>query len=422
MPTPAAKPTAPAATRRARLAVASGFTVDRSTGIITSLQLLESGREAKGWGFWVDEITLTTGLDVIKAKGGRLKSYFTHDHESPASWYRGDEDGTELDVCGWFSDIAIANGQLVAGRHQFYDSFKVDDKPRYDRLLDIAANTPELAGLSIEMWFHCVFVGEDGVEYQARPEGIALRYGGMPVARIEDIFGAAFVAEGAATSGLFAKLSRRPKGRGLLARLAAVLGIEDEPPGSPANAEGKTPEEIAAAEASAKNAQPPGPHVEPVSTNTSATMKLIKDLQTRFAADKASLAAAMAILGDAPNPETLTLDGVLAQLGVNETTRLRTEVGTLTTAKTKLETDNATLTAKVKTLEGEIATLKASGHAGGVQLGTGGGAPVGGDVNPYSPATLNFSAQARLEKSDPAKAAALKAAAATPPAAAAPAK
>ena len=378
-------PTAPAPLHH-RLSVAPTFGVDAPTGALTGLQLLAAGREAFGHGFWIDAKTVETALACITEAGGLLKGYVTHEHEGPCtySWNpaSADEAASELNVAGWFSAISIVKDQLVAGRFDFYDAFKKNYAPQFEQISEMAAKTPALLGLSIEPWGYLVYVDKAGNEYGAAPDNTELLYGGMPALRVTELWAAAFVSDGAATDGLFAKLSRKVK---------SLLR-------SPAN----TPPEPAAVASV--------PPIKDPLNSPSSTMKLITELKTKFGADKARLSAAMAIVGESANPETLTLAAVEAQMITVDLGSAQKQVTDLTTENTKLKADLATAEKDRDGYKTKLETLKASG-VGGIDLGAGGGSPSGGEANPWSKATWNVTAQCKIQKSDPTRAAALKASA-----------
>lgn len=393
----------PAADRHLRLAIGRPLKVDPTTGAMSDLSLLTAGREAKGHGFYIDERSLATALDVVKARGGRLKGYRTHDHAGPVGGWMA-ENGSELDVAGFFSAIAIKGDQLVAGSFEFYDSYKASSADEYTRIVEMATKTPELLALSIEPWFYLVYVGEDGVEYSERPKDIALRYDGMPAMRVTELWAAAFVSDGAANDGLFAKLGAfAGKQKGLRA-LLSLLGALPEDDAAPAAV------------------HPAALNTGTVSSPQNSSMKIIVALQTKLAADPKRLAAAMAIVGQTPADklEALTVEQVEESLRTGDLTEARTQVTNLTAERDTLRTTvtqrDATitsLTAERDDWKNKFEALKASGHGGDVNLGAGAAAGASNteEVNPWLPETKNLSEQARITKANPTLAATLKAAA-----------
>lgn len=397
--------------------------VDRTAGTLAGLQLLAADRPAKGHGFYIDGKTLSTALDVIKLRGGQLKAYVTHDHSGPGTWYW-EQDGSELDVAGFFSGISVEKGQLVAGRCEFYPSFRADQKARYDRIMDMAEKTPGLLALSVEVWGYAVYVAKDGVEYSQRPEDVELAYEGTPALRVTEIFAGAFVSDGAATDGLFARLGRK-RGGGLLAKLAALLGGDDgegepaapgrSPANSPAPGEGAAP--------LAPNAQHAAPIVKhpfpPTAPTAPTAMKIIQEIKARFGATPDRQAKAMTILGLAADPAALTIGDVATQVVEAELSAATAQVTALNAKVTQLEADKTALAADKAKLEKQVETLKNAGHAGGVNLGAGGGSggAAAGDVNPWAAGSINYALQAQILKNDPARAQALQVAAGGKPAA-----
>jgi hypothetical protein len=378
----------PTASTHHRLAIAATFGVDAPTGALTGLQLLAANREALGHGFWIDQKTLDTALAVITEDGGLLKGYVTHNHAGPCRPWESpdaDEASSELNVAGWFSGIAIVKEQLVADRFDFFDAFKKNFAPQFEQISEMAAKTPSLLGLSIEPWGYLVYVDTAGNEYGAAPENTELLYNGMPALRVTDLWAAAFVSDGAATDGLFAKLSRK---------LKTILGGSAER--SPANNKGDSPATT-----------------EPKQLTTSPTMKLITDLKAKLGTNAARLAAAMAVVGESATPETLTVELVEAQLGVKDLADVRTQLGAVTTERDTLKTQLGVKDTEIADLKRQVTALQTSGHVGGVNLGVGGGQPVGDTENPWI--TGNLTQQALMTKNDPVKAASLELAAKNAP-------
>lgn len=389
------------------------FGVDPATGALTNLQLMAAGREAKGHGIYIDEGTLETAAACVAARGGRLKAYVTHNHAGPCSWSVPDmaEAGSELNIPGFFAGITAelkaTPPQLVAEKFEFYDAFKANFKPQFDQLVEMARKTPDLLGLSVECWGYLVYVGKDGTEYSGEPDGVELLYNGLPALRITDLWAAAFVADGAATDGLFAQLSR-------------LFGAKQKPADRAALATALT------AFATRYAAEvPPAAPIEPASA-ISRTMKIIADLKAKIT-DPQRFAAAMAVVGNTPADKlaaltvgdvetTLAAQDVTLQIA-NLTKERDTLKGQLTTATTDLATANGkvtTLTTERDDWKRKFETLKSSGHLGKVDLGAGegGGGAAPTEENPWlKGATFNRTRQAEILKADPTRAAALKAAA-----------
>jgi hypothetical protein len=406
----------PTTTHRIRFTVANKFGVDPNGGKLTNLQLMAAGREAKGHGIYIDERTIETGAEAVANRGGRLKAYVTHNHAGPCSYMASDmaDPANELNIPGFFSGISAElkakPAQLVAAEFEFYDAFKKNYGPQYEQLLEMAKKTPDLLGLSVECWGYVVYVGADGTEYSGEPDGVDLLYNGMPALRITDMWAAAFVSDGAATDGLFAKLSRLFGGKqDQHAELAAALL--------------RFAEEFAAGTDEVRAGAPSIPPSHSNSLSHESTMKIIADLKAKLGSNPQTFAAAMAIVGNTPADQlaSLTVGAVETQLAIQETqnriTALTAErdqaatlVTTLTAERDQLRGQVTTLTAERNEWKTKFEALKGSGHGGGVNLGTGGGgAP--DSKNPFAAATINYTEQALLMKTDPVRAAALKAAA-----------
>lgn len=377
---------------------AGAFSVDVEAGALTDLVLMEGDREAKGHGIWIDAITLEGFLAAVTAKGGRLKGYQTHDHDGPATW---GPMASELEIPGFFSNLEIRNNQIVAGRFEFFDHFKEEHAADYKKLMEFATKTPDLIGLSAEFWYSTVYVGTDGTEYRQRPEDIELANGGMRTVRVHEVWAAAFVSDGAATDGLFAKFG---------AKVRQLFG--DKRP---------TTEEIAHLHASLEDYRRDNPDADAVhsarsieDTSLSTKMKnaTLQSIKTTYAEDSAKFSAAMTIFGNEPEIEFAALQSKLDAAALTAATA---KAAALSTQVTTLETDlkaakDATTAAELRatTAEAKFTAIKESG-ADPLNLG-----PQGGDNaegNPFAKATFNETKQVELHRKDPARAAALKTAA-----------
>jgi hypothetical protein len=389
--------------RHLTLAVSHHFKVDPATGRMLDLALLTAGREAAGHGIYIDEKTIETAHAAIQAKGGRLKAYRTHDHGGPATSSR--HEGTELDIPGYFSAIAKRPGQLVAGAFEFYDSFKKNYAPQYEQLVEMAIKTPDLIALSVEVWGYGVFVDVDGNEYGQRPEATELLYDGLPALRVTECWAAAFVSDGAANDGLFARLSRafkRPDAKvppALKARLQAAV---DE--WAVIEAHGENADSAPAAlhtPGDNKDIATTSPAIEP-----SPAMKIIQTLKERFSADKAKFNQAMALLGEQPDT---TLEALEVRMIEADLSTARGEITALTARLTAAEQAAAALTAERDQYKAKYDEIKASG---GTQLNL--GAPSAGAAaeNPWHKDSLNLTRQIELTQSNPVLAAQLRAIAA----------
>lgn len=396
---PSPMPTlAPANSQKLQFSVPGTFAVDRAKGTLTGLSLITAGREAKGHGLYIDAETLATGAAVVAARGGRIKGAIRHGSYDELLATGMDR---VLDFPGWFSAIAIKGEQLVAGLFEFYDTFKADNAKAYARLLEMAEKTPDLFGISIEVYGYAVYVATDGKEFGQRPEGVELQYDGLPALRITDLSYAAFVDEPAANTGLFAQLS-------------AAFGGKQKSPAA-------TAELVAALSAwAAKHNAPPlaansnDPSIT-LSQHETATMKIIADLKAKFATEPKKFAAAMLHVGNNPS---ITLPEVEVALAAEEATALNGQVTALTAELGTVKTSLGTITAERDTLKGEVAKLtadlaavKKSGTGGPVDLGATSAGAGQTTVNPWLSASLNYTDQVRLSKANPALAAQFKAAA-----------
>jgi hypothetical protein len=402
-------------THHLRLAIARTFAVDATTGNLTDLQLMAAGREAKGHGIYIDERTLETALEAIDARGGRLKAYVTHNHAGPCSWDSPDMDeaSSELNIPGFFSAIKIAKAQLIAGQFEFYEAFKKNFAPQYEQLLEMAKKTPDLLGISCEIWGYVVYVGKDGTEYSGEPADVELLYNGLPALRVTDMWAAAFVSDGAATDGLFARLSTR---------FARVFGGKQD---------AAARKEIAAALAQFAAEYAAGAEGEVLTPALNepekfSVMKIITDLQAKYAGkeNESKLAAAMAIVGKTPADKfaSLTVGDVEAQLAAQETQHTiatltterdtaRTQVASLTSERDAARTEAATLKTERDSWKAKFEGVKVSGKGGPVDLGAESAGSAGDEPNPWAKASINRTRQAEILKTDPERAKALKAAA-----------
>ncbi|MEN6637081.1 MAG: hypothetical protein ABFC56_14605 [Clostridiaceae bacterium] len=298
---------------------AKRLTVDADKGILTDVLLMEGNREATGHGFWIDDKTLETALAAVNATGGQVRGYYTHDHRG--GWMGGlqdftEESGSEMAIPGYFSALRIEKSQLIAGQFTFYDSFRSGHPDVVAQIIEMATKTPDLLAQSLELWGYAVYVGKDGNEYGEPPKGVEVANGGMPVMRVTDVFGSAFVATGAATDGLFARLSRKLAGRSEATDVSALKKIF--------------------AEWSAEEIEKRKQESDTEMINLKALKAAIKD--------EARLTRALTIVasGDA---ETLTVESVVAMLDTED-------------AKAQSAAAAAAIE-KAKTLEAELAAEKA---------------------------------------------------------------
>ena len=393
-------------TKSITLAVSRGFQVDRAAGRLFGVSLITGDREAKGHGLYIDQETIAGAGKLVAAKGGRLKAGIRH-----ASWadYIATGGDRILDLPGFFSGLTVKGNQLV-GDMEFYDSFKAAHPEDFAHLLEVAEKTPELIGLSVEMYGYAVYVAADGTEYSERPKDVPLRYDGLPAFRVTDLTAAAFVADPAANDGLFARLGRMFGGKQerpeeLRELFSAFVTWARE-----TNA-------FAGAPSGAGNAFPSAPSDDhTASSNTDSTMTILAALKEKFGADKARHTRALELLtGDS----TLTAEAIEAQLHQADFAALQTSVTTLTAEKAELSAKLATAEASLATATAErdqwkakFAAIKASGaNPSGIDLGTPAALGTGTGVNPWKKESLNYTEQARITRENPALAAELQAAA-----------
>lgn len=323
---------------------AKQLAVDPAAKTISGIQLMQIG-EWKGHGVYGDAKTMQTVVDAVAAGGGQLRGYYTHDHR--AGW-SGDfmsafeEAGSELAIPGFFSDIALnsTGDQVVAGSFSFYDTFAEYHPEQVAQILEMAAKTPRLISISLELGGYAVFVGTDGVEYTAEPDEVELMYDGMPVARVTDVWGSAFVAAGAATDGLFAKLSRKVRGEELDPETVAQL---------------KTIFADFAAELETRNQE-------------NKDMNLIKALKAAIT-DKARLNRALAIVADSEDPEKLTVASVTAQLDAEDAATAALSATATAKKVADLEAQLATANKAKADAEASLAAVKSLGIEKPLDLG-----------------------------------------------------
>lgn len=375
------------------LAVPRGFQVDREAGRLFGVSLITGDREAKGHGLFIDQKTIDGAGELVAAKGGRLKAGIRH-----ASWADYMATGADriLDLPGFFSGLKVKGNQLV-GDMEFYDSFKAAHPEDFAHLLEVAEKTPELIGLSVEMYGYAVYVAEDGTEYSERPKDIPLQYDGLPAFRVTDLTAAAFVADPAANDGLFARFGR-------------MFGGKHTQP-----AELRTLFSSFLAWARETNAFPSAPSdANNASTDTDSTMNILLALQQKFGADKARHTRALELLtGDS----SLTVEAIETLLSKTDFAALQASITTLTAEKTELsaklataEASLAAVTAERDQWQAKFAAIKNSGApAAGLDLGTGAALGSGTGVNPWKKESLNYTAQARITRENPALATELKA-------------
>ena len=340
------------------------FDVDLNAGVLSNLALITADREARGHGIYIDLDTLQGGLESVNARGGQLKGVICHE-TFDQSW--NDEDRL-LEVPGYFDNIAIRANTLVAGKFEFYESFRIDQPAAYRRLMEMAQKTPNLFGLSIEATGYAVYLDTEGNEYSQRPEDVDLANDGLPVFRITELDAAAFVSEPAANDGLFAAaMSVLKRGKKLSDSDAAQIGQ--------AFAEwSKNRTEESHQSKPALDGQSP-------TTKPNQMKKLLDEIKKKFGKDEARMNKALLFAVNATDAENLTLEAVEAALNKSELEELKAANATL---KEKLQSNGADNEAVEKLkkekadLEARFEKLKESGQE--KELGIGAPAIVGSGV------------------------------------------
>lgn len=169
--------------------------VNASEGVMTEISLIEVG-EARGHGLYIDETSLETALDVI---GENIPAYITHEGAL--------EDDRILREVGVFSEFYIEKDKLKARKFKALESFRDDEKVRFNRLFDIASEMPETFGVSLVFEALVVHVMKDGTEVPAdevSPDDLENVVREFPSVRFVSIKSADFVdAPASNRKGLF---------------------------------------------------------------------------------------------------------------------------------------------------------------------------------------------------------------------------
>lgn len=444
------------------LAVGTAFKVDREKGTLRNLSLMKAGREAKGHGIYIDDRTLQTALAVVGERGGLLKAYYTHDHVGSgiAGGSHLYSPESELKIPGFFSGIKVVDGELVAEKFELFETFRRHHPEEADQIMEMAEKTPQLLALSVEIWGYGVFVAEDGSEYSQAPEDVDLLHDGLPTLRITELFAAAFVADGAATDGLFAQMSRRlktalvalaandNKGKNQTSTLTAAnnatnansakphhmkiidtlkekfgtgtaafrraMGLYGENPEQPV----ETIVETVAASLAADEAAAAAAAAEEEAPETDPELETIEALRQIFADDKPAFHAAMGIFGEDPTQTAVAVAERLAAQKTEETlSALRASLTEKETVIKALQAENEKQTQAAAHWKNQFGLIRNSGHisqADAQALGVDLGLPASGEhgqPNPWSPGAINFTAQAEISSRSPELAQSLKAAA-----------
>ena len=168
--------------------------IDRENGRMIGLSVITEG-EAKGHEMWVDEISLQTLLKSVSVQS--IQAYITH---SGAIF--GDRLTNEI---GLFKNFRIEDDRVRADFHSF-DSFREDDRAKYNRLFELAEKASNRFGISIVFSGSLAWATMSGDEPYSengdRPEESRFEH---PSVRFNKIDSADFVDDPAANSGLFCR-------------------------------------------------------------------------------------------------------------------------------------------------------------------------------------------------------------------------
>lgn len=382
-------------TENIQLRIAPKFRVDREKQTLHDLAIMTGGRIAAGHAVYLDQKTVQTAHSAVVAAGGQLRAAIRH--PSLLDRLQGKQDRV-LDMPGFFSDVRVEGNKLVAGKFEFFDSFKESNPKAVQTILEMAEKTPKLFGLSAELTAGRVFVDTDGKEHPAKlnkltgemegaPANVQLANNGLPTLRVQHLGVAAFVDQPAANDGLFSQLS-------------ALFSAKPDP-----DAFGELMKSfLAFAEEHALHTG--GNYTKPPTPTTSSPMQIIQSIKAEFSADKAKFAQAMTVLGEKPE---ITFEALKAELVKLDLAALQAQVTSLSAERDTLKASVATLTTDRDSWKTKFEKLKESGHLGEHNLGPAGGG--GGVVNPWLKASENLTQQVELMRDNPTLAATLKAAA-----------
>ena len=164
--------------------------VDAENGEIIGVTLMEGGdREAKGHNLYINNVTLQSFVDATDSKPTKL--YYTHKFSEG------------LETIGVVNDVRIEGDKLV-GDISLLNSFKDNDRKRYDTLFELASDEDkaDLIGISAEFINSPFTLDENGeaVPFEASEdddEDIKL------YAFATEVMAFSIVAEPASTDGLF---------------------------------------------------------------------------------------------------------------------------------------------------------------------------------------------------------------------------
>jgi hypothetical protein len=165
--------------------------VDAAAGMIENVSLIQLG-VAVGHEMQIDQRSLETALVAL---GDNLPAFITHEGAL-------DSDRI-LEQIGAFSDFYLDGGKL-RGTFRAFDSFRVDESNRYNRLFDIASEMPDAFGVSMVFEADLVWPDPDGREWglEEKPVGVRQQF---PSVRFLNVSSADFVESPAANEGLFSQ-------------------------------------------------------------------------------------------------------------------------------------------------------------------------------------------------------------------------
>jgi hypothetical protein len=165
--------------------------VDADAGMIENVSLIQLG-VAVGHEMQIDQRSLETALVAL---GDNLPAFITHEGAL-------DSDRI-LEQIGAFSDFYLDGGKL-RGTFRAFDSFRVDESNRYNRLFDIASEMPDAFGVSMVFEADLVWPDPDGREWSMDEKPVGVRQV-FPSVRFLNVSSADFVESPAANEGLFSQ-------------------------------------------------------------------------------------------------------------------------------------------------------------------------------------------------------------------------
>jgi hypothetical protein len=164
--------------------------VDREEGVLRDVVIIEAG-EARGHEMMITDESLDAALEVLSENP--LPAYISHS---------GAFTDRLIQAVGVFSDFYLDGEKIKAGKFEFFESFRKDEKEKYNRLMELIEKAPETFGISIVFEGELFWKTSEGlVEFGSeKPEDSLHKY---PVAVPNKIKSADFVDTPAATTSLF---------------------------------------------------------------------------------------------------------------------------------------------------------------------------------------------------------------------------